>query len=69
MNTELRFHIDELTDENIAAGVPPDEARRRAITEFGGHEQVKEELRDVYLYPRYSSAYGRFVSNPHGFIR
>jgi len=48
MNSELRFHIDELTDENIAAGMSPDEARRRAILEFGGHEQLKEELREVY---------------------
>src|SRR5260221_819304 len=48
MNSELRFHIDELTDENIAAGMSPDEARRRAILEFGGREQVKEEVRDVY---------------------
>ncbi|MGB9466860.1 MAG: ABC transporter permease, partial [Candidatus Acidiferrum sp.] len=48
MNSELRFHIDELTDENIAAGMTPEEARRRAILEFGGHEQVKEDLRDVY---------------------
>ena len=48
MNSELRFHIDELTDENIAAGMTPEEARRRAILEFGGSEQVKEELRDVY---------------------
>lgn len=48
MNTELRFHIDELTEENIAAGMAPEEARRRAVLEFGGHEQVKEELRDVY---------------------
>jgi predicted permease len=48
MNSELRFHIDELTDENIAAGMKPDEARRRAILEFGGHEQLKEEVRDVY---------------------
>src|SRR5712675_369650 len=48
MNSELRFHIDELTDENIAAGMPPDEARRRAILEFGGHEQLKEKLREVY---------------------
>jgi len=45
---ELRFHIDELTDENIAAGMPPDEARRRAILEFGGQEKIKEEVRDVY---------------------
>jgi putative ABC transport system permease protein len=48
MNSELRFHIDELTEENIAAGMSPEEARRRAVLEFGGHEQVKEELRDVY---------------------
>jgi predicted permease len=48
MNSELRFHLDELIEEYIAGGMPPEEARRRAILEFGGHEQVKEELRDVY---------------------
>jgi putative ABC transport system permease protein len=48
MNSELRFHIDELTDENIAMGMPPEEARRRAMLEFGGQEKFKEEVRDVY---------------------
>ena len=48
MNSELRFHLDELTDEYIAAGMPPEEARRRALLEFGGREQVKEDVRDVY---------------------
>jgi putative ABC transport system permease protein len=48
MNSELRFHIDELTDENIAKGMTPQEARRRVLLEFGGREQWKEELRDVY---------------------
>src|ERR1051325_347207 len=48
LDSELRFHIDELTEGNIAAGMPPDEARRRAMLEFGGQEQVKEEVRDVY---------------------
>lgn len=48
MNSELRFHVDELTDENIAKGMSPVEARRRAMLEFGGREQLKEELRDVY---------------------
>src|SRR6202011_3480160 len=48
MNSELHFHIDEQTEANIAAGMSPEEARRRAILEFGGHEQLKEELRDVY---------------------
>jgi putative ABC transport system permease protein len=48
MNSELRFHIEELTDENIAAGMSPEEARRRAVLEFGGQEKFKEEVRDVY---------------------
>src|ERR1700722_15476351 len=48
MNSELRFHIDELNDENIAVGMSPEEARRRAILEFGGQEKFKEEVRDVY---------------------
>jgi putative ABC transport system permease protein len=47
-DSELRFHVEKLTEENIAAGMAPDEARRRAILEFGGQEQVKEEVRDVY---------------------
>jgi predicted permease len=48
LDIELRFHIEKLTEENIAAGIAPAEARRRAILEFGGQEQLKEELRDVY---------------------
>jgi hypothetical protein len=35
MNSELRFHIDELTEEYIAAGMLPEEARRRATLDFG----------------------------------
>lgn len=48
LDSELRFHINELTEANIAAGMSPEEARRRAMLEFGGREQVKEEVRDVY---------------------
>jgi predicted permease len=48
LDTELRFHIDKLTNDNIAAGMAPEEARRQAVLEFGGREQLKEELRDVY---------------------
>lgn len=48
LDSELRFHIDELTEANIAEGMPPEEARRRARLEFGGQEQVKEDVRDVY---------------------
>src|SRR3954470_13537571 len=48
LDSEIRFHIEKLTEEKIAAGLKPDEARRQAALEFGGKEQLKEELRDVY---------------------
>src|SRR5712692_4384262 len=48
LTSEVRFHIEELTDANIAAGMSPEDARRRAVLEFGGSEQIKEELRDVH---------------------
>lgn len=48
LSSEVRFHIDELTDANVAAGMPPEEARRRAVLEFGGNEQIKEDLRNVH---------------------
>ncbi len=48
IDSELRFHIDALTEENIAAGMSPAEAKREAQLEFGGNTQIKEELRDVY---------------------
>jgi putative ABC transport system permease protein len=49
--SEVRFHIEELTDAKIAAGMSREEARRRAVLEFGGGEQIREELRDVHRVP------------------
>ncbi len=51
LDSELRFHLDELIEANIAAGMSPAEARRQAILDFGGSEQVKEECRDVHRIP------------------
>ena len=48
LSSEVRFHIDELTDANVAAGMSFEEARRRAVLEFGGGEQIKEDLRDIH---------------------
>ena len=48
LDSELRFHFEKLVDENIAAGMAAQEARRQAMLEFGGHEQIKEDLRDVH---------------------
>src|SRR2546429_4366818 len=50
-DSELHFHIEKLIEENIARGMTPEEARRRALLEFGGAEQIKEELRDVQRLP------------------
>ncbi len=46
-DTELAFHIERLVEHKIRSGIPPEQARREAILEFGGREQLKEELRDV----------------------
>src|SRR6266403_1228012 len=48
LDSELRFHIEKLANDNVAAGMTPEEARRQAALEFGGREQIKEEVRDVY---------------------
>ncbi len=48
LDSELGFHIQKLIEEKIAGGVAPGEARRQAMLEFGGGEQMKEELRDVH---------------------
>lgn len=45
LDSEIRFHLDSVIQEKIAAGLSPDDARRLAALEFGGAEQVKEECR------------------------
>ena len=46
---EIGFHIAELTEDYVAQGMSPEEARRRAMLEFGGQEQVKQQVREVHL--------------------
>src|SRR5260370_2633425 len=48
LDTELRFHIEKLMNDYMAEGMSPEEARRRAVLEFGGREQIKEEMRHVH---------------------
>src|ERR1700761_9290009 len=50
LDSEVRFHIDKLTEDKIADGLAPEEARRQALLEFGAPEPLKEELRDVYRF-------------------
>ena len=47
MDTELRFHIETYAEDLVNRGVAREEAMRRARLEFGGIEQVKEEVREA----------------------
>jgi putative ABC transport system permease protein len=46
-DAELRFHFEHQIEKNIRAGLTREEAQRRARIDFGGHEQLKEEIRDA----------------------
>jgi len=46
MDEEMRSHIELQTQENIQAGMKPEEARRAAFCEFGSVEVVKEICRE-----------------------
>jgi putative ABC transport system permease protein len=43
---ELEVHLQLMTEENIRRGLAPEEARRRAMLQFGSLESTKESYRD-----------------------
>jgi putative ABC transport system permease protein len=47
LDEELQFHLDHKIEEGIAEGLPPKEARERALRAMGGLDQRKEEMRDM----------------------
>ena len=46
LDEEFRFHLDTETEHLIREGVPPAEARRRALLAFGAVEGYRESMRD-----------------------
>ncbi len=42
LDREVRAHLEMLTEENLRAGMLPNEAQRAARIELGGIEQVKD---------------------------
>ena len=48
---ELESHIVFATEERVRRGMPPAEARRQAILDFGGLERTREEYRDQGAVP------------------
>jgi predicted permease len=47
LDEEMRAWVQLATDERVRAGARPDEARRAALIEAGGIEQIKEGVRDA----------------------
>ena len=47
LDEEIQFHLEHKIEEGIAAGLPPEEARLRAMRAMGGLAQRKEEMRDM----------------------
>ena len=46
VDAELRFHLEQQIEENLAAGMSAEEARYAARRTFGGLAQFKEACRD-----------------------
>jgi hypothetical protein len=42
IDAELRSHLEMRTADNIAAGMPPEQARRDALLRFGNRASLKE---------------------------
>jgi predicted permease len=49
LDDELRFHIDQRTDDFIAEGMTPDDARRQAALLFGNRTALRESTRESNL--------------------
>jgi len=49
LDTELRAYLDEMAERKMRKGIAPAEARRQALLEAGGLDQVKEEVRDTWI--------------------
>ncbi|HEU5179436.1 MAG TPA: ABC transporter permease [Candidatus Polarisedimenticolia bacterium] len=47
LHDEMNDYLEGLVRERVEAGATPEEARRVALLEMGGPEQVKEAVRDV----------------------
>ena len=47
LEDELRDHLEQQIKENVAAGMPPEEARYSALRALGGMTQIEQQCRDA----------------------
>src|SRR5580704_10775631 len=50
-SAELESHLQMQVDDNVRAGMNPDEARRAALMKLGGLEQTKQSYRERGTLP------------------
>ena len=55
LSEELRAFVEHDAESKIRSGMSPEEARRAALIELGGAEQVKERVRDAAAGARWES--------------
>jgi predicted permease len=51
LDSEMAAHLDLAIEENLNAGMSPQEARRRALIQFGGTQQALENHREARSLP------------------
>jgi MacB-like periplasmic core domain/FtsX-like permease family len=51
LDAEMSAHLELAIEENLERGLPPAEARRRALVRFGGSQQAKEHHREARGLP------------------
>src|SRR5690242_2496703 len=68
---EIESHVQMLTDDNVRAGMPQEEARRAALMKLGGVEQTKQAYRERGTLPFFETvgqdvrfALRQFTKNP-----
>lgn len=48
LDSDIRDHIERETEDNIARGMSPEEARRAALRKFGNVTRISEDTREVW---------------------
>ena len=51
LDAEMTAHLAFATEDNLQRGLPPSEARRQALVDFGGPQQAKEQHREARSLP------------------
>ena len=57
LDEELQSHLDMAIEWNLRQGLTPEEARRKALLEFGGVEQTRQNYRDQRGLPMIQSIF------------